>query len=97
MLSQGRYLSMEKFKINDRVRRTNFRTAVKISKESNEATAVIDTTPLPRGCLGTVKALREETTMSAKDSKEKTVMVHVLWDNGTLSYLGPEGLEVIKG
>lgn len=87
---------MEKFKINDRVRRTNFRTTVKISKESNEATAVVDTTPLQRGCLGTVKALREETTMSAKDSKEKTVMVHVLWDNGTLSYLGPEGLEVIK-
>lgn len=85
---------MEKFNINDRVRRTNFRGSAKASQSSEGAE---EAAPIPRGSLGTVKSLREETTMSAKDSREKTIMIQVLWDSGTLSYLGPEGLEVVKG
>ena len=44
--------------------------------------------------MGTVKTLRQETTLAQKESRERSLMVHVQWDNGTLSYLGPEGLEL---
>jgi hypothetical protein len=83
---------MKKFDVNDRVYRTHFRATVGNSSGNGAAT---DGAPAsPRGCQGTVKAIREETTMSPRESKEKTVMIHVLWDNGTLSYLGAEGLEL---
>ena len=52
------------------------------------------TTFSTRGCIGTIKTLREETTLTSRESRERSLMVQVLWDNGTLSYLGPEGLEM---
>lgn len=87
---------MEKFKVNDRVRRKPFTVTL-----ANDLLATNDTvngedmvtTYTTRGCMGTVKALREETTLAQKESRERSIMVQVLWDNGTLSYLGPEGLE----
>lgn len=49
------------------------------------------------GCKGTVKEVREE-TMQAGDSREKDkpLIVSVLWDNGTISSFGPNGLEKVK-
>ena len=90
---------MEKFKVNDRVRRLPF--TVTLSTDPSGAQNHGDgeaqlTTISTRGCIGTVKALREETTLTSKESRERSIMVHVLWDNGTLSYLGPEGLEIAK-
>ena len=49
---------------------------------------VIAKTP---GIQGVVKEIRSETT-AKQDSKEKGLMIQVLWDNGTLSYLAPEAL-----
>jgi|GEM_PF-1340363 len=91
---------MEKFKVNDRVRRLPF--TVTIPKDSsigfeNGDTEVETTTFSTRGCAGTVKALREETTLTPQESRAKSMMIHVLWDNGTLSYHGPEALELAKG
>jgi hypothetical protein len=88
---------MEKFKVNDRVRRIPFTVTL-----ANDGAASLDradgetpvTTFSTRGCIGTVKALREETTLTSRESRERSLMVQVLWDNGTLSYLGPEGLEM---
>jgi hypothetical protein len=88
---------MEKFKVNDRVCRKPFTVTL-----ANDLLATNDTvngegqitTYSTRGCIGTVKALREETTLAQKESRERSIMVQVLWDNGTLSYLGPEGLEM---
>lgn len=87
---------MEKFKVNDRVRRKPFTVTL-----ANDPLAANDTangeehftTYSTRGCMGTVKALRQETTLAQKESLERSLMVQVLWDNGTLSYLGPEGIE----
>lgn len=88
---------MEKFKINDRVRRLPF--TITIPRDNSVPLHYGDeeiqtTTFSSRGCLGTVKALREETTLTAHESRAKSLMVHVLWDNGTLSYHGPESVEV---
>jgi hypothetical protein len=88
---------MEKFKVNDRVRRKPYTVTL-----ANDPLAANDvgnsedqiTTYSTRGCMGTVKALRQETTLAQKESRERSLMVHVQWDNGTLSYLGPEGLEL---
>lgn len=60
----------EKFKINDKVKRTG----------------------LP-GVYGIVKDVRKETTAKG-ESKEKNIMICVLWDNGTQSYFSPEALEI---
>jgi len=87
---------MKKFQVNDRVRKVPY--TITIVKDGNRAalpdggesaTTVIS----PEGCLGTIKALREETTNSHRESRERSIMVHVLWDNGTFSYHGPEALE----
>jgi hypothetical protein len=90
---------MEKFKLNDRVRRKPFTVTLAndtlASHDSGDGEANI-TTYSTRGCIGTVKALREETTLTSRESKEKSIMVDVLWDNGTRSYLGPEGLELAR-
>jgi len=87
---------MEKFKINDRVRRVPFTVTLATdgaaSLNNVEGETAI-TTYSTRGCIGTVKALREETTLTSRESRERSLMVQVMWDNGTLSYLGPEGLE----
>lgn len=48
------------------------------------------------GCLGTVKEIKTEVTTSSQEAREKNIMVNVQWDNGTLSYLSPEALEVVE-
>jgi len=88
---------MKKIKVNDRVRRTPYTITLakggdgSLNQPDGESeTSTIST----RGCAGTVKAIREETTNSSAEAKERSLMFQVLWDNGTLSYHGPEGLEV---
>lgn len=87
---------MEKFKLNDRVRRLPY--TITIPKDSLTSFDSVDgevetTTFSTRGCIGTVKALREETTLAQQESRARSLMVQVLWDTGTLSYHGPESLE----
>jgi hypothetical protein len=49
------------------------------------------------GCSGVVTDVRIETTISAAEAdKEKNLMIQVLWDNGTQSFFGPDGLEPAK-
>lgn len=45
---------------------------------------------------GVVREVREESTASAAEAikdREKLLIIEVLWDNGTLSFFGPAGLE----
>ena len=51
------------------------------------------------GCTGIIKDIREETMVSAAnvDNKDRSQMVAVQWDNGTVSMFAPESLEVVKG
>ena len=89
---------MDKFKISDRVRRLPFTITIardnsNIVEQGNGETQT--TTLSSRGCIGTVKAIREETTLAPQQSRAKSIMIHVLWDNGTLSYHGPDSLEVM--
>ena len=44
------------------------------------------------GCVGTVKDLRAEISTNRSDTRERPIMVGVLWDNGTLSYFTPTAL-----
>lgn len=46
--------------------------------------------------VGVIKDIRSEVTATSQEAKDKGLLVQVQWDNGTLSYLGPEGLEVVK-
>lgn len=48
------------------------------------------------GAYGIVKDVREETVGSTGDTREKAIIVKVLWDNGTLSYFDPSALEAAK-
>ena len=43
------------------------------------------------GAFGTIKQIRTEVTASSQD---KGKMYYVLWDNGTLSCLGGDALEL---
>lgn len=45
------------------------------------------------GSLGTVKDVRQETTSTTHENREKGILITVQWDNGTFSYHGPAGLE----
>jgi hypothetical protein len=86
-----------KFKPHDRVRRLPFTVTVPKNGSAafNDGESEVETTTYSaRGCIGTVKSLREETTLAAAESKAKSLMVLVQWDNGTLSYHGPESLEI---
>ena len=47
------------------------------------------------GAWGTIKQIRTEVTASSQDAKEKGRMFYVLWDNGTLSCLGADALELV--
>jgi len=49
-------------------------------------------------CLGTVSEIREEATLSKIDKakREACLMYAVQWDNGTLSYFGPEALQSVE-
>ncbi len=44
------------------------------------------------GCFGTVKDVRAEISTNKSDTREKPIMIGVLWDNGTLSYFAPAAL-----
>lgn len=46
-------------------------------------------------CVGTVVDIRTEITNSSVDPKDRGLLVQVQWDNGTLSYFTPEGLESV--
>lgn len=84
-----------KFKINDRVRRTPFKVTVAKNNPGSGDMAeheIETTTYSTRGCIGTVKLSREETTLAAQESRSKSIMFLVQWDNGTLSYHGPDSL-----
>lgn len=48
------------------------------------------------GCLGTVKEIKKEIAGSSTDPTEKGLMVSVEWDNGTISYMAPEALEIVS-
>ncbi len=50
-----------------------------------------------QGCVGVVKELRDEVMASKVESPENGLLVNVLWDNGTLSYLSPDALELVEG
>jgi hypothetical protein len=86
-----------KFKPHNRVRRLPFTVTVAKNEGAafNDGDSEVETTSFSaHGCTGTVKALREETTLAAAESRAKSVMVLVQWDNGTLSYHGPDSLEL---
>jgi hypothetical protein len=81
-----------KFNTNDRVRRVPY--TITVAKHSGIDNGEVETdTFSQRGCLGTVKELREETTLAKQESRTQSLMFLVQWDNGTLSYHGPDGLE----
>lgn len=44
------------------------------------------------GCVGVVREIREEVVGTVGDSKEKGLLVKVLWDNGVTSYFDPSAL-----
>ena len=48
-----------------------------------------------KGCDGTVFEIRMELENGglSEEAREKGVMVGVKWDNGTISFLGPDALE----
>ena len=48
------------------------------------------------GCLGTVKAVKTEVTAQTVEAQERGIMINVLWDNGTDSFVGPDVLEIVK-
>ena len=78
---------MKKLKVGDRVRRL---PAPGISDQSAELNA---------GSQGVVKTVKEETassaTVSSPEARDRALMYQVQWDNGTLSYFGPDRLEVV--
>jgi hypothetical protein len=85
-----------KFKVGQRVRRLPFTVTVAKNNAGlydNGEHDVETTTYSARGSIGTVRSLREETTLAAQESRAKSLMVLVQWDNGTLSYHGPEAIE----
>jgi hypothetical protein len=49
------------------------------------------------GCLGTVKDVRSDITVTSQEAREKGILLNVQWDNGTLSYLSPDVLENAQG
>lgn len=86
-----------KFKVNDRVRTKPYK--VTVVKDANGMLDGLEsdletTTYSERGCIGTVRAIREEATLTAKESAAASAMYLVQWDTGTVSYHGPEGLLV---
>jgi len=44
------------------------------------------------GLRGIVREIRTETTSKQDSNESNSIMVQVLWDNGTLSYMSPESL-----
>ena len=48
------------------------------------------------GILGVVKEIRLEIQPNSGEPRDRTKMVNVLWDNGTLSYFDPDSLELVE-
>lgn len=49
------------------------------------------------GCHGTVKDVREEITAKVTDKdRDSSLLINVNWDNGTLSYLTIDALELVE-
>ena len=48
------------------------------------------------GSLGTVLEVRQELTSTSSDTTKRSILIKVHWDSGTVSYFGPEGLELSK-
>lgn len=46
------------------------------------------------GLQGSVKGVHFETTAKA-EQRDKALMIEVMWDNGTLSYVTPEQLKLV--
>jgi len=90
-------MDIPKFKVNDRVRRRPYKVAIPLTEEVMNAAdedEVASATVTIRGCIGTVKAVREETTLAPQEGMDRTLMVQVLWDDGTLAVHGVEGIEL---
>ena len=47
------------------------------------------------GLQGSVKGVHFETT-AKMDQRDRAMMVEIMWDNGTLSYVTPEQLKVVE-
>lgn len=47
------------------------------------------------GLRGIVKEIRTETTSKQDSRDSNNIMIQVLWDNGTLSYMSPESINKI--
>ena len=88
-------LRMKKLKVNDRVKRLPPPNATTL-EPTDGARGIRDNID-EHNCIGTVKSVRQETTSNASTIKEELMMIQVLWDNGTLSFLGPERLEAVSG
>ena len=48
------------------------------------------------GCLGVVTEVREEVTLTQGSDRYESLMIKVLWDNGTCSYHAPSAIEAAK-
>ena len=49
------------------------------------------------GLKGIIKDILSEVTAKAdQKEREKSLLISVLWDNGTLSYFAPEKLKVVE-
>ena len=46
------------------------------------------------GCLGTVIAVQEETSPAGGQTNSHSLLITVLWDNGSQSSLGVDGLAI---
>jgi NADPH-dependent ferric siderophore reductase len=77
------------FSAGDKVRRK--RPAPQLNHETENGSA--PEAQWVAGCSGVVKAVRQETAQV--DSKKEALMYQVLWDNGTLSCVGPEFIEKV--
>lgn len=68
------------FKVNDRVQRSK--------KEA-------DSEAKREGCLGTVVSVQEETSPAGGHTNSHSLLITVLWDNGSQSALGVDGLAAV--
>lgn len=48
------------------------------------------------GCNGTVKEIKVDVTATSAEAKEKGLMIGVLWDNGTHSFMGQNAISLLK-
>ena len=47
-------------------------------------------------CLGVIKEIREEIVGTSGDTTDKAVLIKILWDNGTFSYISEDAIEVVS-